>query len=311
MDPHRANLQPNLFLLGSRLRFNSTPAFLWVTFNRTLSFSKHVSSLKAKFFPHFKALRCICASSWSPLRSLSLFCIIFFFGPFSLTLHPNVFFFLSVTNVTKLERLYRAVGSAITGCLLSSPTPLLLSEASLPPLRVSLTHFLLSFYDRALCLPTSFTISGLARLGVKPRLQIVLESFCVHSLLMLPFASPRRLFLFALSVLLGIFLRSPWSPPFLPHAFALVLLSLAKVRLSPILALFPLMIWCSGQTALFLFLLARAAPVSLPTALSVVLRPLFPFQQAQYVPVFPLKPARFCKLLAAFGSTNKSAISLL
>ena len=71
------------------------------------------------------------------------------------------------------------------------------------------------------------------------------------------------------------------------------------------------MIWYSGQTALFLFLLARAAPAFLPTAVSVALRPLFPFRQAQYVPVFPLKPAPFCTLSAGLGNTIKSAIFLL
>ena len=91
VDPHQANFQPNLLLLGSRLRFNPTPTFLGVIFDRTLSFSKHVSSLKAKFFPRLKALRCISASSWGPLRSPSLFCIKLFFGPFSLTLHPDGF----------------------------------------------------------------------------------------------------------------------------------------------------------------------------------------------------------------------------
>ena len=91
VDPHQANLQPNLLLLGSRLRFNPTPTFLGVTFDRTLSFSKHVSSLKAKFFPRLKALRCISASSWGPSRSPSLFCINLFFGPFSLMLHPDGF----------------------------------------------------------------------------------------------------------------------------------------------------------------------------------------------------------------------------
>ena len=68
VDPHQANLQPNLPLLGSRLRFNPTPTFLGVTFDRTLSFSKHESSLKAKFFPRLKALRCISASSWGPSK---------------------------------------------------------------------------------------------------------------------------------------------------------------------------------------------------------------------------------------------------
>ena len=68
VDPHQANLQPNFLLLGSRLRFNPTPIFLGVTFDRTFSFFKHVSSLKAKFFPRLKALRCISASSWGPSK---------------------------------------------------------------------------------------------------------------------------------------------------------------------------------------------------------------------------------------------------
>ena len=74
------------------------------------------------------------------------------------------------TNITKLECLHRAASHTITSCLSSSPIPLLLSEASLPPLRVTLTHFTLLSYERALHLPTSFPISGLARLRMKPRL---------------------------------------------------------------------------------------------------------------------------------------------
>ena len=63
--------------------------------------------------------------------------------------------------------------------------------------------------------------------------------------------------------------------------------------------------------ALFLFLLARAALAYLPTALSVAVRPLFSFRQAQYAQVFPLKLAPFCTLFAGLGSTNKSATFLL
>ena len=60
-----------------------------------------------------------------------------------------------------------------------------------------------------------------------------------------------------------------------------------------------------------LFLLAEAALASLPTAHFVPLRPSFLFWQVQFVQVFPLKPAPFCKLSAGLGSTNKSSISLL
>ena len=104
---------------------------------------------------------------------------------------------------------------------------------------------------------------------------------------------------------------SLWSPPFSLHALALIPLFYVNVRLLLTLTLSPLMIWCSGQIALFLFLLAKAAPAYLPTALSVALWPLFPFRKAQYVKVFLLKPAPFCKLFAVLGSTNKSATFLL
>ena len=70
VDPHQANLRPNLLILSFRLRFNSTPTFLEVTFDRTLSFSKHVFLLKAKFFPRLKALCCISAFAWAILHAL-------------------------------------------------------------------------------------------------------------------------------------------------------------------------------------------------------------------------------------------------
>ena len=189
---------------------------------------------------------------------------------------------------------------------------LLLSEASLPPLRVTLTHFTLLSYERALRLPTSFPISGLARLGVKPRLcRSSWRAFASTHPLMLPSTSSSE-------ALVACSPCPPWNLPLFTVESTLPTPcshsdppSIAKVRLSPTLTLFPLMIWCSGQTTLFLFFLARAAAAFLPTALSVALRPLFPFWQAQYAQVFPLKPAPFCMLFAGLGSTNKSSISLL
>ena len=307
VDPHQANLQPNLLLLGSRLRFNPISTFLWVTFDRTLSFSKHVSLLKTKFFPRLKALRCISASSWGPSKeSLSVLYKSFLRSLLTYA-SPGWFPFLSATNFTKLERLHRAVSRTITGCLSFSPIPLLLTEASLPPLRVTLTHFTLLSYELALRFPT-FPILGLARLGVKPRLcRSSWRAFASTHPLMLPSISRKALL--ACPPCPPWNLPSRWSPSFPLHALALIPLTLTKVRLSPTLTLYPLMFWCFGQTALFL--LARAALAFLPTALSVALRPLFPFRQAQYVPVFPLKPAPFCTLFAGFGNTIKSAISLL
>ena len=97
----------------------------------------------------------------------------------------RMFPFLSATNLTKLER--------HLWLLSSSPIPLPFSEASLPPLRVTLTHFTLFSYERALRLPTSFPILGLARLGVKPRLfRSSWRAFASTHPLVLPSTSSRE-----------------------------------------------------------------------------------------------------------------------
>ena len=94
VDSHQANLQLNLLLFNSSLRFNPTPTFIGIAFDRTHSFSKYVSSVKAKFFSRLNVLRCISVSSWgAPLRSPSLFSIKLFFGPFLHMLQPDDFLF--------------------------------------------------------------------------------------------------------------------------------------------------------------------------------------------------------------------------
>ena len=211
-----------------------------------------------------------------------------------------------------MERLHQPDRSTISGYLSFSPTPLFLSEASISSLRVTLTHFALSSYERTLRLPTSFPISGLARFGVKSRhcrSSWRAFSLLTHScFLLLPLG---RLSLLALSYPFGTCLPLLWSPLFPLHAPTLMPSYLAKVRLSLAMTLSHFTIWCFGRAAPLLFLLIKAALTFLPTALSVALRPLFPFEQVQYAQVFPLKPAPFCKLFAGLGSTNKSATSLL
>ena len=100
-----------------------------------------------------------------------------------------------------------------------------------------------------------------------------------------------RFSLLAFPHLLGICLSSLRSPPFPLLVSALIPFSLAEVQLSLTLTLSHHTIWCFGQSALFLFCLAKTALAYLLTAVFVALRPLSPFQQAQYTQVFPLKPA--------------------
>ena len=59
----------------------------------------------------------------------------------------------------------------ITGCLSSTPFPLLHIEALLPPLRVTLTHQSFSFFERALRLSPTFPIASLANSNPCTRLK--------------------------------------------------------------------------------------------------------------------------------------------
>ena len=101
----RENVRPLSFqLILTKLTFSptsfySTPTsvsiqllpFLGSSSTALFPFSKHVSSLKAAFFPHFKSLRCISASSWGPSKeSLSLLYKTFLCS-FSPMLHPDGF----------------------------------------------------------------------------------------------------------------------------------------------------------------------------------------------------------------------------
>ena len=307
VDPHQANLQPNLLLLGSRLRFNLTPTFLGVTIDRTLSFTKHVSSLKTNFLPRLKALRCISASSWGPSKeSLSVLYKSFLRSLLTYA-SPGWFPFLSITNIAKLERLHRAASCAITGCLSSSPIPLLLTEASLPPLRVTLTHFTLFSYERSLRLPTSFPISGLARLGVKPRhCRSSWRAFASTHPLMLPSTCSREAFL-----------ACPPCPPWnLPSFTVESTLSTPCSRSDPPLSrqgaalahldsLPPhdLVLWTDGS-----FPFGKGGSGVLANCSLCGTEATLSFSAG---PVFPLKPAPFCTLFAGLGNTKKSAISLL
>ena len=67
--------------------------------------------------------------------------------------------------------MHRSSCRVITGCLSSTPIPLLHIEALLPPLRVTLTHQSLSFFKRVLRLPPTFPIASLAISKPRTRLK--------------------------------------------------------------------------------------------------------------------------------------------
>ena len=64
------------------------------------------------------------------------------------------------TDITSVERMHRSSCRVITGCLSSTPIPLLYLEALLPPLCITFTHQSLSFFESSLR-PSSFPLDSL------------------------------------------------------------------------------------------------------------------------------------------------------
>ena len=192
-DPHQTPFQPQLYLLGIPLSFNPTPKFLGVTFDRTLSFGAHVQSLCCKFYPRHKALHSIAIASWGPMKESLSLRYKAFVRPVLTYASPGWFPFLFNTATNHLEVLQRAACRVITGCLSSTPSSLLFLEAQFPPLKLSLEHQALYFFERTLRLPPDIssldalaTRNVLCRLKKKPSLR----SFCSSATQSLP--SPRE-----------------------------------------------------------------------------------------------------------------------
>ena len=171
-DPHQATFQPLLNLLGIPLSFNPTPTFLGATFDWTLSFGAHVQSLCCKFYTPHKALRYIATACWVPTKESLFLLYKAFVRPVLTYASPGWFPFLCNTATNPLEVLHRAAWRVITGWLSSTPSSLLLLEAQLPPLKLTLEHQALSSFERALSLSLDFSsLNALATRNVPCRLK--------------------------------------------------------------------------------------------------------------------------------------------
>ena len=189
-------------------------------------------------------------------------------------------------------------------------SPLYIFKVSLPSLPVIRTQFARTSHKQALRLATSFTISGLGRLGSKTKtLQVHVKTLRLLNrshFLLLP---PGKFFLLA-----------P-SPPRIPLSFSVELTlstsctrsDLPLSRQSSTLAHFDSLPFHD-----FVILANGSAPIPFGKRGSGVLAncslcsaaATLPFLASPGVQTFLIKPAPFRKYSAGLGSTNASAISL-
>ena len=142
-----------------------------VFYNDDHTKENRILSLRKKSHSRFRAFRFIASASWGP--SKESLCTLYkaFIRPILTYASPGWFSFSSPNRITSMERMHRSSCRSITVCLSSTPIPLLHIEALLPPLRVTLTHQSLSFFERALRLPSTFPIASLANSNPRTHLK--------------------------------------------------------------------------------------------------------------------------------------------
>ena len=96
VNPHQANLQPQLFLFNSLLCFNPTLLFLWLLSTEHFLFLHMYLCVR----PNSSLVSRSYATSLLPrvASSRSPFFIKLFSGPFSLALHPDDFYFSTLLS---------------------------------------------------------------------------------------------------------------------------------------------------------------------------------------------------------------------
>ena len=232
--------------------------------------------------------------------------------------HPHLCFprlvsLLIFTHITSVERMHRSSCRVITGCLSSTPIPLLHMEALLPPLRVTLTHQSLSFFEQALHLPPTFPIASLANSGPRARLKkSSWRSFSrSHSLtpnlhlarepLILcppepPWSAPSN-------CTISLHLSSPCSrkdpPPF------------ETLQLPPIFPFYLTAISLPGLTVRYLAGWDRVVQGYTSSVRGVSLLPCFPSRLVSGLPVVVLRPSLSCMLLSGVSLAPGHVISNL
>ncbi|KAF0307743.1 ATP-dependent RNA helicase DDX51 [Amphibalanus amphitrite] len=133
LDPAEARREAALHFQGQPVKFSPTTTFLGIALDRSLTFTGHVKTIKAKMLQRNNVLRAISGTTWgcspSDLRStylaFSRACADYAAGAWM----PG----LSESGLRELETVQRQACRTITGCVRSTPVDALAREADLLP----------------------------------------------------------------------------------------------------------------------------------------------------------------------------------
>lgn len=128
---HRIDLVMN----ENHVPFNTTPKFLGITLDRSLSMSAHISNIKDRMTKRLRPLLALTGTSWGCRKEELRQLYIQYIRSVAEYVMPTWYSAASKTQSGKIETLQNAAARIISGCVKSTPINELLAEAKLPPIK--------------------------------------------------------------------------------------------------------------------------------------------------------------------------------
>ena len=168
-EESKGKVIPNLMLKGIKIFHTTTPKFLGVIVDQSLSFKAHTEEKAKKMGKRNNVLRALAGRSWGQkgddLRNVH----VTYNQPVADYAIGAWGSFVAKSNMDNLEIKQNEAARIITGCCRDTVTEFLLAEAELMPIRLRAEQEAVLLYERNMRLPSDVPAKQLAEADVKKR----------------------------------------------------------------------------------------------------------------------------------------------
>jgi len=157
-NSHEAKWRPSITIEGRPLKYNPTPTFLGIKYDRQLTFGGHVEEVTKKVKRRAQAIRKLGNTDWGYEKEVLRGTYIAVGRSVIEYAAPAWIPWISKTNLAA----QRYAARAVTGQLKTTPAEAVLIESDLPSIKTRSRQLAISAFDKALRLPEDNPRHGVA-----------------------------------------------------------------------------------------------------------------------------------------------------
>ena len=157
-NSHEAKWRPSITIEGRPLKYNPTPTFLGIKYDRQLTFGGHVEEVTKKVKRRSQAIRKLGNTDWGYEKEVLRGTYIAVGRSVIEYAAPAWIPWTSKTNLENLEAAQRYAARAVTGQLKTTPAVAVLIESDLPSIKTRSMQLAISAFDKARRQPQTWSV---------------------------------------------------------------------------------------------------------------------------------------------------------